>query len=62
MALNDLILNDNPPVQKGDIDGLLSLLEMQTGHFALIAENMEQNAVFLNGEQLERFNRARQQP
>jgi hypothetical protein len=59
VALNDLILNDNPPVQKAAIDGLLSLLEMRTGHFALIAENIEQNSVFLNGDQLERFNKAR---
>src|SRR5687768_8510520 len=36
VALNDLILNDNPPIQHAAIDGLISLLEMRTGHFAMI--------------------------
>lgn len=61
-ALNDLILNDHPPVQNAAIDGLLSLLEMRTGHFAVIAANLEQNAVFLNGEQLQRLHAARGRP
>jgi len=60
VALNDLILSDSPPIQTAAIDGLISLLEMRTGHFELIRENLEQNAVFLNGEQLRKLNNAKQ--
>jgi hypothetical protein len=60
VALNDLILNDNPPIQHAAIDGLISLLEMRTGHFAVIAENLEQNAVFLNEEQLQKLEKITQ--
>lgn len=60
VALNDLILNDNPPIQHAAIDGLIALLEMRTGHFAMIAENLEQNAVFLDGEQLRRLEKITQ--
>lgn len=60
VALNDLILNDNPPIQQAAIDGLISLLEMRTGHFAMIAENLGQNSVFLNEEQLQKLEKATQ--
>lgn len=60
VALNDLILNDNPPIQQAAIDGLISLLEMRTGHFAMIAENLGQNSVFLNEAQLQKLEKATQ--
>lgn len=55
VALNDLILNDGTPIQEAAINGLISLLEMRTGHFAMIAENLTQNAVFLNDKQLQKL-------
>jgi hypothetical protein len=52
VALNNLILNDNSEIQNAAIEGMLSLLEMRTGHYEMIAQNLEQNSVFLNDEQL----------
>jgi|GEM_PF-3295902 hypothetical protein len=51
IALNDLILTDDAALQNAAIDGLISLLEMRTGHFEMIAENLQHNAVFLNDAQ-----------
>lgn len=51
IALNDLILTDDAALQNAAIDGLISLLEMRTGHFEMIAENLQRNAVFLNDAQ-----------
>lgn len=62
VALNDLILNDGTPLQDAAINGLISLLEMRTGHFDVIAANLAQNAVFLNEKQLQKLHDATQPP
>lgn len=54
IALNDLILTDNAALQNAAIDGLISLLEMRTGHFEVIAESLQHNAVFLSEAQIQK--------
>lgn len=55
VALNDLILHDNSAIQNAAIEGMLNLLEMRTGHYEMIAQNLEQNSVFLSEEQLDKL-------
>lgn len=60
IALNDLILTDDVALQNAAIDGLISLLEMRTGHFELIAESLQHNAVFLSDAQLQKVQKITQ--
>lgn len=55
VALNDLILHDNSAIQNAAIESMLNLLEMRTGHYEMIAQNLEQNSVFLSEEQLDKL-------
>jgi hypothetical protein len=54
-ALIALIKHYNPEIKNTAIDGLISLLEIQTGHFDMIAKSLEAHDVFLNDVQLRRF-------
>jgi len=56
-ALNELITDYNPSLQNAAIEGLISLLEMRTGHFDMIAQMLEQNAVYLSDAQLEKLHK-----
>jgi hypothetical protein len=60
IALNDLMLTDDATLQNAAIDGLIALLEMRTGHFELIAENLQHNAVFLTNEQRQKVQKITQ--
>lgn len=53
--LNELVLHYNPILKDAAIEGLLSLLEMRTGHFDAIARGLEQNMVYLNDDQIRKF-------
>ena len=59
VALNDLILHDNTAIQNAAIEGMLDLLEMRTGHYEVIEQNLEQNSFFLNEKQLDKLERIR---
>ncbi|OZG71746.1 hypothetical protein BTA51_19085 [Hahella sp. CCB-MM4] len=55
LALNELIVDPDPKLQKAAIDGLLAKLEMRTGHYSLISQMLEKNVVFLNDDQREKL-------
>jgi hypothetical protein len=54
-ALTELISHYNPKLQTAAIEGLINLLEMQTGHFDTIAKSLEDNHVYLSDDQLSKF-------
>lgn len=56
-ALNDLILYDDSTIQKASIDGLISVLEQNTGHYPVIIDILTQNSVFLDEEQTAKVQR-----
>lgn len=56
-ALNKLILSSNPALQNAAIDGLITLMEMRTGHFDMIVQSMKQNYVYMSDVQLEKFSK-----
>lgn len=55
VALNDLVVSQDEETRQAALDGLLTLMEYKTGHYALVVEMLEANSVFLNEDQLKKF-------